>query len=433
MMRILISKLFPLLLLSWVFLAAACERVDDGTPPVLTLLLPDNNTEYAVGDSIHVVGTVTHKFPIRSVKVSLLNNQNIPALNPEYLFPDAYGYNIDLKYPIDDPGLEAGNYTLQVSATDGHNTVNAFRTLGVSGIPRNMEGLIAVCVSGNLKTIVYEIDTSGAYTELLTLQHGYTASAISSSAGMLYLVKPEPSALMAYELDGMEEVYTYPAPPPFPAFYDLYHDGQLTYLATGNGGITGINGSGTVEYVTALNDDSIPRLVYKHHDHVIAYCERRGGPEKYFRQYYAGTGVFRAGLPVDFTAVSLFNLDESHMIVTGNKNGESGIYTFDVANNFFTAKKDMPPGEIVSAVQLAAWRYMIAHTAGIYHYDHTSQYLAEYMPGTEADAMAFDDTGGLLFIARGALIGVYDQATAGLLQEITLPFELAALHIRYNR
>jgi hypothetical protein len=432
MMRIAVLKMFPLLLL-WILLALACERVDDGTPPVLTLLLPDNNTEYAVGDSIHVVGTVTHKFPIRSVKVSLLNKQNIPVLPPEYLFPDAYGYNIDLKYPIDDPGLETGSYTLQVSASDGHNTVNAWRTLGVNGIPRNMEGLIAICVSGNLKTIVYAIDSSAAYTELLSLQHGYTASAINSSSGMLYLVRPEPSGLKAYELDGMEEAYTFEAAPPFPVFYDLYHEGGLSYLATGNGGITGVDGSGSAEYVTPLNNDSIPRLVFKHQNHVIAYCERRGGPEKYFRQYYAGTGVFRAGLQVDFTAVSLFNLDESHMIVTGNKEGESGIYTFDVANNFFTAKKDMPPGGIVAAVQLAAWRYMIAHTAGIYHYDHTSQYLSEYMPGMEADALAYDDTGGLLFIGRGAVIGVYEQATAGLLQEITLPHEIVALHIRYNR
>ncbi|NQT76411.1 MAG: hypothetical protein HQ565_01770 [Bacteroidetes bacterium] len=426
------SGYFLQLLFFAAILIYSCNKTDDGTPPALHISSPDDHDQFSVGDNIHVVGTVTHKFPVKSIKISLWDNFNVPVLNPLYVYPDDYGYNLDEMYPINDASLESGTYILMIAASDGHNTAKVYRTLYITGVQRYFERLLALVQPNTLKTIVYALDTAGNYQDVLELPHGYAGSEISSGQRQLYILKPEPSSMTAYSLDNIAEEYVYAASPPYAVFYDVYYNDQITYVSSGNGNITGLNSTGSTVYVTPQNTDTIPLLLHQHFDLLLSSCNRRGGPEKFIRQHFAGTGVFRAGLNVDFSGAGFFSVDEGSALILGNMTDESSIFVYDVHNNYLADKTDMPPGLIRDAVQISAGNYLISHDAGIYHYIHESKSLYELIPGVEVDAMAYDYTRLLLYYAEGAKISVYMMENAEIIDEITLPYPVLKLHIQYN-
>lgn len=410
----------------------SCEKTDDGTPPSLYIFSPDDHDVFSVGDNIHVVGTVTHKLPIKSIKITLWDNFNVPVLDPLYVYPDDYGYNLDEMYPINDASLESGTYILLIAASDGQNTTKVYRTLQITGVHRYFERLLAVGQPNTLKTIVYAIDTAGNYQDILDLPHGYSGSGISSGQRQLYMLKPEPSAMTAYSLDNIAEEYVFTASPPYPVFYDVYYNDQLTYVSSGNGDIIGLNSTGSTVYVTPQNMDTIPLLLHQHFDLLLSACSRRGGPEKFIRQHFAGTGVFRAGLKVDFSGVAFFSIDEGSTLILGNMTDESSIFVYDVNHNYLTDKTDMPSGLIRDAVQISTGNYLISHDAGIYHYIHASKTLVELLPGVEVDAMAYDYTRQLLYFAEVEKTSVCKVDNAEIIDEITLPYPVLGLHVQYN-
>ena len=431
-MIIMRSGYFLQLIFFAAILICSCNKTDDGTPPPLHIFSPDDHAMYSVGDSIHVVGTVTHKFPVKSIKIILWDNFNVPVLDPLYVYPNDYGYNLDEMYPINDASLESGTYILLIAASDGQNTRKVYRTLHITGVLRYFERLLVVGRPNTLKTILYAVDTAGNYQDILDLPHGYSGSGISSGKRQLYMLKPEPSAMTAYSLDDISEEYVYAASPPYPVFYDIYNNDQLTYVSSGNGNITGLNSTGSTVYVTPQTTDTIPLLLHQHFDLLLSACSRRGGPEKFIRQHYAGTGVFRAGLKVDFIGVAFFSIDEGSTLILGNMTDESSIFVYDVNGNYLADKTDMPPGLIRDAVQISTGNYLISHDKGLYHYIHASKTLIELLPSVEVDAMAYDYTRQLLYFAEVEKISVYRVDNAEIIDEIILPYPVLDLHIQYN-
>jgi hypothetical protein len=410
----------------------SCEKTDDGTPPALHIFSPDDHDVFSVGDSIHVVGTVTHKFPVKSIKITLWDNFNVPVLDPLYVYPNDYGYNLDEMYPINDASLVSGIYILLIVASDGQNTTKVYRTLHITGVDRYFERLLAVGQPNTLKTIVYAVDTAGNYQNILDLPHGYSGSGISSGQRQLYMLKPEPSTMTAYNLDDIVEEYVYTASPPYPVFYDVYYHDQLTYVSSGNGNITGLNSTGSTVYVTPQNIDTIPLLLHQHFDLLLSACSRRGGLEKFIRQHFSGTGVFRVGLNVDFSAAGFFSIDEGSALILGNMTDESSIFVYDINGNYLAGKADMPPGLIRDAVQISTGNYLISHDKGIYHYIHASKTLVELLPGVDANAIAYDHTRLLLYFAENEKISVYSFDLDMIVDEIMLPYPVVRLHIQFN-
>jgi hypothetical protein len=200
-------------------LICSCNKTDDGTPPPLHIFSPDDHAVYSVGDSIHVVGTVTHKFTVKSIKIILWDNFNVPVLDPLYVYPNDYGYNLDEMYPINDASLESGTYILLIAASDGQNTRKVYRTLHITGVLRYFERLLVVGRPNTLKTILYAVDTAGNYLishdtgiyhyihaskTLVELLPGVDANAIAYDHTRLLLYFAENEKISVYRVDNAE-------------------------------------------------------------------------------------------------------------------------------------------------------------------------------------------------------------------------------------
>ncbi|MCK5339335.1 MAG: hypothetical protein KAJ50_11000, partial [Bacteroidales bacterium] len=63
----------------------SCEKQNDDTLPSVSILAPTELEEFSVGDSIRVIADISHGSPVSSIKVSLLNGNSIPVLDPIYI------------------------------------------------------------------------------------------------------------------------------------------------------------------------------------------------------------------------------------------------------------------------------------------------------------------------------------------------------------
>ena len=409
----------------------SCEKQNDDTLPSVSILAPTELEEFSVGDSIRVIADISHGSPVSSIKVSLLNGNSIPVLDPIYIFPGATAFHLDRYFPVDE-NLESGLYTLLVSATDGTNTRNVYLKLSIRGLERFFERAIAICRPNTLKTLVYSIDEDGAFQNIRSLDYGYTDSDISSDQRQLYILKPNPDILYAYKLEDISEDYSITASPPYPIYNDVSYYNLFTYVATGNGYIKAYDKNGYPAFLTAPNVDTIPKLVKRHFSYVIAYCERRGGPERFLRQYHAGTGIFRAGIKINFSAVEIFSTSPDFVVLLGNKETESSVFVYNSVDYNLEEEIPLPAGLISGGVQISSNVFLISHENGIYQYNHETKTVIAWLTGVEADVIAYDDLRQLVYFSEDEKVYVCRVTDAVTVQEITLPYEILNLHIQYN-
>lgn len=413
---------------------SSCEKNKDKPLPQILLTSPQELDDFFAGDSIPVIAQITHTMEIVSVKISLVNGEGIPVLVPKYIYPGSSSYALDYEYPITE-NLPSGSYNLLISAGDGNNTAKVYTQLIITGVGRFFEQAIAICQPNTLNTYLYGIDADGEYENILNLDHGYTDSDISYDQRQLYILKPSPDILYAYDLDSIsEEDFSVIASPPYPEYHSVsyFQFPSLAYVPNGNGEIRGFNSQGSPIFITPVNTDTIPLLCYQHDNMMLAYCVRRGGPERFIKQYYEGTGVYRAGLKIYFNVVDIFSLDPDLAMVFGNDDTTVRAYVYDITGNVLYNEIPLPEGLISQVVEISTGRYLIGHENGIYLYNRNDASTSIWMAGVEVDVLVYDDLRQYVYLAKENEVFMHRFNDAALLQQVFLPYEVSNLLIQYS-
>lgn len=409
----------------------ACSKKEDA-PPNIIVSSPTELQSFIAGDTIPVQAEINHSSEISSVKVSLLNSDYISVVQARYLYPSSSSYSLDILFETD-ASLTSGVYNLLVSASGSNSTRNTYVQIVISGEELTFERMLAVCNQTNLKTLVYAIRTNGEYEQLIDFIYPCVDSDISSYYRQLYLIKPEPSVLYAYNLDDLSIDYTYSAIPPYPEFFDVDHNVfSSTNIATANGDIISLNQSGGQIMKTSISADTVPKLVHRNFSRFITYCEKRSGPQHFIRQFW-DTGVLRADLSIEFDVIQIAAIDADRVVLFGNDDGEACIYTYRVDDVVLDPKVAIQGGAIKCVAQTSTFEFLVAHELGIYSYNNASGYVSEWMPGVNADAIAYDQIRGLLVAAEGNAISFFNAADGSPAGEVQLPYPVLQLHVQKNK
>lgn len=419
-------------LLLGLLLLAACKKDENSSKPEISLYSPVEYASFYVGDTMPVVGRVAHNNMISSIKIVIKDKNTNPVTIPQFLYPNSYTYDLNFGYPIDANALESGMYTLVITATDGSNSSNLFRNIMITGEEKLFEAAVVITRPSILKTYVYSIGWDWELENILNTDFGFTHAELSSRIRKLMLTKPNPSKLLAYDLDDIEEDEWLAAEPPYPLFNDILYDDMLTYVASANGDIKGVNQLGSTVYVTPLNSDTIPYLLHRYQNYMLSYCERRGGPERFLTQHYMGTGVFRTTSKIDFSIVSMFSMETSGCILFGKHEEGCSIYEYHPDEPYLNKMRDLPAGNLIDVVDITSGNYLLAHSAGILYFSANNGHLWEWKPGFQTEIMSFDQTRGLLFCAYGQDISVFRIDTGELVKEFKLSYPVYDLFIQYN-
>lgn len=432
MMKAKIIHIDVLLFMLLLLFLSSCKKEDDRSPPSVTVNTPVQNEVFFSRDTIPVSGSAYDDLMLEHIRIVLQDNDNQPVSTPKYLHPNSRNYVFSLDYIIDEPFLASGEYTLVVSAYDGRNSSSAYTALQIRGIEREFEKVLLLCRPNNLKTYLYSIDTSGNVQAEKVLDHGYQASTINSGRRKLFIVKPEPSALYAFDLDDLEGDELLTASPPYPLFTDVISGSSLTYVSTSNGDIKGLNDYGQTVFVTATNADTMPLRVHPHFNYILSYCQRRGAPGKSIRQHYAGSGVFRAGKEITFTVTDFFSPNQSKCLIFGNEAEGGRVYEFGFPENYILALKELPQDLINDVVEISAGNYIIAAETGLYQYLNGSNTLISWAPGLEAGFLCFDQSNFILYAASEQMVYLINAGDGEIISEIPVPYPVVNMHIQYT-
>lgn len=413
----------------------SCKKNKDTEDPVISLMTPIDNAQYQFGDTIYISGIITDNVNIEWVKISLLNSLSSSVMDPVYLYPGSRSYDLSLHYPLDDLTLPFDVYTLQVTASDGENERRAFVSLNIMAAEKTFERLLAICASNALKTYVYAIDESGASESIMNIDHAYVDSDISSLNRQLYYVKPEPSIMYAYNLDFLTEDYQYQAGQPYPVINDVHNNvWDMVYVASENGDILSLNPNGSIAMVTQANSDTIPKLVVRQGLYVVAYCEERGGPERYLRKYHYSTGALLESVDIDVDAVSLFYSDGNWTFIFGNDDMGGCVFPYHVPDNELSPRYGVPEGNLICVEQVDVFRYLVATEQVVYeyNYDYYNNSISQWSLIQNVSSIACDRTSGIVYLSQGNVITIANLDDGEVLNNISLPYEVMKLHIQYN-
>jgi len=426
-----ISIFLPFVFVILALCLIGCSKNEEG-PPDIIVLSPSELQTFIAGDSIPVKADISHSSEIVSVKVSLLNSSYITVVQPGYFYPGSSSFSLDIFFETD-MALPSGVYNLLISASGKTNTRNTYVKLVISGEEMMFERMLAVCNQSNLKTVVYEFDNEGNYQKIIDFIYPCIDSDISSFYRQLYMIKPEPSVLFAYNLDELSIDYTYSAIPPYPEFFDVDCNVFLsTVIATANGDIISLNQAGGQIMKTSPNADTVPKLVHRNFSRYISYCERRSGPQHFIRQYW-DTGILRADLMIDLDVLQMYGIDADRLVIFGNNDGEANIYTYWIDDVFLDPKIEIPGGKISCVVQISGADFLVGHDLGIYRYEYASGSVTEWIPGMNADAMAYDYIRDLVVVADGNDVYFYTAADASPAGAASLPYPVLQLHVQNNK
>ena len=419
-------------LMVMVLLSVSCRKEEYSTRPGITILKPQAMSIFRVTDTVQIEARVTHDKDIKQVSIVIRDQDNDAVTVQRYFFPGSSDYMLETDYAINAPLLFSGSYTLTVEATDGVMSTKEYLPIHLMGVEREFQRAIALCRPSQLKTYVYSIAENWEAQSIKTLDYGFLKAELNSHQHKLNVLKPQPSALMVYDLDELREDEYLSASAPFPVFNDLLTDGQLTYVASGNGNILGVNQYGQVQYVTPLMD-TVPVLLQTHEDVVLAFSRSRGGPERFIMQYYKGTGSLKAWKKIGFDIISIFSADNEYCLLFAMEGDECHIYRYNVESNYLDESTNLPEGEIRDVVYTGYDDYLIAHSDGIFLYDYDAGNAVLWLVEKDIQNMAYDDLRSLLYCSTIYDIKVLRADNAGLVKQITLLFPIYDIMIQYNK
>ena len=413
-------------------LFSSCRKDDDITRPVITIMEPQSGSVHWVTDTLHVLATIKHEKEISEVSIVIRDQYGQKVTVPKYFFPDSKDYLLDADYMINAPGLLSNGYSLTIEATDGSIGNKEYQPIYLQGVNREFQRALALCRPSQLKTYIYSIAEDWEAESIKTLNYGFLKAEISPSQRKLKMIRPQPSALLVYDLDELLEDEWLAASPPFPVFNDLYTDGPLTYLATGNGDIKGVNQYAHVEYTTPVMD-TVPQLLHTHSNLVMAFSHSRVGSERFIMQYYTGTGSLKAWKKIGFDIISMFSADNEFCVLFTMDGSICNIYPYHVEDNYLGESIALPDGEIRDVIRVGANDYLIAHSDGIFRYSFDTGNLVFWSIEKDVQNMAFDDLRSLLYCSTVYDIKVFRADNAGLVKQITLLFPIYDILIQYNK
>lgn len=154
--------LFNFLLLSvWTGVFLSCKKKNQNDLPLITILSPSENAQFAWTDTISVLLQLSSENILQKVEVKLLDQNQIPVLSPQLQNISGNRWQGKILLPINRKVKSSGIYDLQVACYDKENNRStAFKSVNVSISPAQTRGAIFLSVppgnSYQAKTIRFD-------------------------------------------------------------------------------------------------------------------------------------------------------------------------------------------------------------------------------------------------------------------------------------
>ncbi len=421
-------------LLCFVF---SCKKDSDTTSPTVTITTPTENQSYNVNDIINVKGSVTDDNKIVAVSISLLDDQENVAHVSRSVAVTSPSMTIDAQYALDNIHLESGNYYLLITASDGTNDTHFRKKIFITAIPKVLKRVCVTSASSNSQTNFSLIDST--FTTIIPYHNfsgDWLGTSVSSYHQQVYECGNYTGNFDAIFLDDNSlkfSVSHFVSSSPF--FTGFCADEQRTYTSQYDGYVKGYDYNGNQVYTAIAKSGYFAQHLFFNNGYLIAEEKDKTSTAKRI-VVYIPTGVADKETTLTQDVVAFCEKDFENVFLFGNVSGQCIIQLYNRTTNTLwnPYPYTMPVGNFLSAVQIDAYTYLIAHSNGtIYKYEYQTNNLLPYLTGYSANQLVYDNLNNELYVVETNTISSFNYTSKAFHHSINSAENILNVNFLYNR
>ena len=415
------------------FLFAAffsCNEAEDKTPPLVLISSPTEGSSFQQMDEILIRAQISDNEQIVSVLSNILySDGETVAINGPVIFPTSPNVNFKESILVEDSLLPTGNYFVRIEANDGTNTIAAFRSIQITGIPKRKLSLMLVTDAGSSSQL-WEDKNDFLFQQTINLGNRHHQSIFQARNQELWSAVQDGNELSVHNLISKLRSFNQSFTQNFSAPYEsLQANGANVYYAS-------------KEELVAYTLNQAIRFS------VFPAANRKFGKMQVGERYllleesdlvntnlqlkilFNDNGAQFAAVYLNDPLVNGFFRGLSQAVLFQNKNGQGLIQELSVESSSISTILNLTDS-IHEITQIDANRYLLSTNTGLYEFSYLNRSLTLRINIVGAK-MAFDDLNQEVYVGQGNNVWRYSYPAFQLLQSGNSNQAIQQLMVRYN-
>jgi hypothetical protein len=412
-----------------------CKKSENKSVPTIIIFSPAQNSTFNVLDTMKIIADVSDYNQLKSINISLVNENLIPVISPIFILPKSNSYKINIDYVIDDIHLSSGKYYILIIATNDYNSRKEYVNISLSEVEKQFESLIVITETGNNKLGINAIDTGFDLQELFTIESDYSSSIINSFYRQLFICGQNITNLNVLNIDKGKIDWSLE-----PIIYQPMHDfncmfmkDNILYLAFSYKYINGYNQNGTIKFTAQAPITQLPTNPVRFGDYVAVNLKSKTAANGNIVAYYYISGAERHSFIAFNDVLNIFPLDDYSIISFEEANGSNLIKTYNFEDIYSNTDFTLPDGKINCIAHIDEDNFLIAYQNSIYSYNYYHNSTNLYIDNISATKMVYEKLNSRIFITDSDKIFIYDYSSASLVAEVPLAQNILGINLLYNK
>jgi hypothetical protein len=434
-------RTFLILLSVGIICNYSCKKPDE-TYPEFTIDKPLENSEWSVFDTIPFQITMKSFRAIKQVQINIVNLNQVPVTSLSVITPEQGQTVISGEHIIDNISLPSGMYYLRVTVYDElNNSTNRFVRIQISEMPLESEALFIVTKKNSSTLHIYRCDELPDCQKVLTLYTDFSASALNSVNGHLYICGRYSGPLAAYDLrNGHELLWKEDAvnSPPFPFFTGMSWDGKYVVAGYHDNRVKGFFPSGMQSFAFIL-DEFFPEVFLRHYDsqqqkdYLIIGATHFSALANAISVHYDQSYTNMQFLMTTKKVTHMFSKNSNEVYIFGNSGQQGFMEIYSISSNNTYVLKTLPTGKLFDVVPVRPGIFILSHETGLLMYNFGNNSLTPYGSFTEGGSLAYDESSDKIFFGHQNSFSIIDFLTVNIEGNINLADSIMGMHILYNK
>lgn len=414
-------------------IAISCKKEVANKVPVINIESPSANQQFSTLDSIWIQASISDDNPVTSVKITITDQNFTSVQQPRYEFPNSREVDIMMHYPINESISESGDYYLLIRAEDGSQFKNAYQPIHISVLPTQLKRAIVITQKNNNLMELYGFSLSSDPNLITGIDGDFTASAINSAGGQMYISGASKLNLLAFNLNENKidwQIEQVPLQPMHNAGC-LFFDG-LIYTTYFTDYIYGYSQTGAIDFNSNVAETESPAIIWKEDNYILADFQRTNSGPTYIKTIYATTGAEKQRFFTNYKIVGFHSQENTSVLITANENQTGKVVLYYIAENV-TSTIDISAGFIHCSVSLENGKVLIGSDEGIFLYDPSLMYLIKIDSQNDISHISFDNLSSQLYLVSNNEVVIKSWPQMENQKTFTFSDPILDLHLQFTK
>jgi hypothetical protein len=413
-----------------ILLLATCKKEGDDIAPSIQVISPTDAVFMSLPDTLNVIAIIKDNVEVRSVKVSLVDDENV-SVGPSFTntFSSAE-VNFNVAFIIEDLSLETGSYFLQITASDGENESKSFVPLSLVEVPKEMLGTFYSYQNGNLSALRYDLLNGDGGT--LNLIESNAKHDVQHIRSRVFVSQYENRFLSAYEYGSSwsllwESDLSMSSPGGMIESVEFDKHRDEVVVNTGADGIFLYRYNGTLNGMIPMESTEICRGLIIFDTEIWMGVSSLGGQNSLI-QVYRDSGVRGTILPLNFTP-GIMKDYSSTRVAMAIPNGDVAIKNIQTGE---ITPVDIPDDNPIIAMEVYNGEIFVLKTGQLFRVTAGFQ-VQGLFNGTDLRDFKIDRVQGRMMLVIGNTLRTFNIFPWISINEVGLNPEAMEISILYNK